>query len=192
MLKRALLLALALSPALYSSAVAATPAYVSNDVFIYLHSGPSRQYRIIGTINAGEPVDLMQSGDKFSQVKDSSGREGWVQSQFLTDQATFRVTLPKLQSQLKDAEDKLSQLAGNRSDLNRQLQSLADEKAKLSAQVADQQATITQLKAQVAGMDQSNMMLWLMYGGGVAGGGLLLGLLLPHIVPRRKRKDMWM
>lgn len=29
---------------------------------------------------------------------------------------------------------------------------------------------------------------WFMYGGGVAGAGLLLGLLLPHMIPRRKKK----
>ena len=34
---------------------------------------------------------------------------------------------------------------------------------------------------------------WFMYGGGVAGAGLILGLLLPHIIPRRKkRNDGWM
>ncbi|GAB7260937.1 hypothetical protein DZS_23310 [Dickeya ananatis] len=32
------------------------------------------------------------------------------------------------------------------------------------------------------------IMQWFMYGGGVAGGGLLLGLLLPHLLPRRKKK----
>lgn len=30
-----------------------------------------------------------------------------------------------------------------------------------------------------------------MYGGGVAGIGLLLGMVLPHLIPRRK-KDRWM
>ncbi|STT81786.1 arylsulfatase [Klebsiella pneumoniae] len=33
---------------------------------------------------------------------------------------------------------------------------------------------------------------WFMYGGGVLGVGLLLGLVLPHLVPSRKRKDRWM
>ncbi len=34
---------------------------------------------------------------------------------------------------------------------------------------------------------------WFMYGGGVAGVGLILGLILPHIIPRRKkRNDGWM
>ncbi len=35
-------------------------------------------------------------------------------------------------------------------------------------------------------------MQWFMYGGGVLGLGLLLGLVLPHLIPSRKRKDRWM
>ncbi|SQA97611.1 SH3 domain-containing protein [Cedecea neteri] len=36
------------------------------------------------------------------------------------------------------------------------------------------------------------IMQWFMYGGGVAGFGLLIGLLLPHMIPSRKKKDRWM
>ena len=36
------------------------------------------------------------------------------------------------------------------------------------------------------------IMQWFMYGGGVLGLGLLLGLVLPHLIPSRKRKDRWM
>ncbi len=36
------------------------------------------------------------------------------------------------------------------------------------------------------------IMQWFMYGGGVLGLGLLLGLVLPHLIPTRKRKDRWM
>ncbi|KJG82309.1 hypothetical protein RN24_21495, partial [Yersinia pestis subsp. microtus bv. Ulegeica] len=33
---------------------------------------------------------------------------------------------------------------------------------------------------------------WFMYGGGVAGIGLLLGLVLPHLIPSRKKNNRWM
>ena len=32
---------------------------------------------------------------------------------------------------------------------------------------------------------------WFIYGGSVLGVGLLIGLVLPHILPRRKRRDSW-
>ncbi|MHA6498813.1 TIGR04211 family SH3 domain-containing protein, partial [Escherichia coli] len=40
--------------------------------------------------------------------------------------------------------------------------------------------------------DSTIIMQWFMYGGGVLGLGLLLGLVLPHLIPTRKRKDRWM
>lgn len=36
------------------------------------------------------------------------------------------------------------------------------------------------------------IMQWFMYGGGVLGVGLVLGLVLPLLIPSRKRKDRWM
>ena len=32
---------------------------------------------------------------------------------------------------------------------------------------------------------------WFIYGGSVLGVGLLIGLILPHILPRRRRRDGW-
>ena len=51
-------------------------------------------------------------------------------------------------------------------------------KCAASVQLDDKQRTI--------------IMQWFMYGGGVLGLGLLLGLVLPHLIPSRKRKDRWM
>ena len=32
---------------------------------------------------------------------------------------------------------------------------------------------------------------WFIYGGSVLGVGLLIGLVVPYILPRRKRRDSW-
>lgn len=187
MLKRALLLLLALTPGLSF----ADPAYVSEDVYIFLHSGPSRDYRIIGSINAGTELNVLDHSGDFTKVEDDQGRDGWVESQFVTTTPSFRVTIPKLQASLKAAQDKITELSSGHEALASTLDNLKQDKVQLTQQVQEQQATISQLQSQVKGMDQSNLMRWFMYGGGVAGAGLLLGLVLPHLVPRKKRKDMW-
>ncbi|EKE70245.1 TIGR04211 family SH3 domain-containing protein [Gallaecimonas xiamenensis] len=184
---RALLLLVAMAPG-FSFANA---AYVSEDIYIFLHSGPSRDYRIIGSVNAGTQLDVLEQGKDFTKVQDSEGRSGWVESQFLTNQPSFRVTIPKLQASLEAAEAKIGNLSSGHESLTSTLDNLKQDKVQLTQQVAEQEATISKLKAQVEGMDQSNLMRWFLYGGGVAGGGLLLGLLLPHLIPRKKRKDMW-
>ena len=34
--------------------------YVSDDVFVYIHSGPSLEYRIIGTLKVGTQVETLK------------------------------------------------------------------------------------------------------------------------------------
>ncbi|WKE64757.1 TIGR04211 family SH3 domain-containing protein [Gallaecimonas kandeliae] len=187
MLKRMLLLLVAMAPGLSF----ADPAYVSEDIFIYLHSGPSRDYRIIGSVNAGTPLEALESSNDFTKVREADGREGWVENQYLTKTPSFRVTIPKLETQLKDAQAKIETLSSGSESLASSLDNLKQDKAQLTQQVSEQQAQIDKLQAEVKGMDQSNLMRWFLYGGGVAGGGLLLGLLLPRLIPSKKRKNMW-
>ncbi|NUA49501.1 hypothetical protein HAT94_02825 [Dickeya solani] len=59
------------------------------------------------------------------------------------------------------------------------------------------QLEVAQKKLEVANLQLDDkqrtlIMQWFMYGGGVAGAGLVLGLLLPHLLPRRKKNDRWM
>ena len=62
----------------------AAERYVSDDLFIYLHSGPSTQYRIVGSVNAGSKVDVQQwnTETEFAKVIDPKGRTGWVETNF--------------------------------------------------------------------------------------------------------------
>ncbi|MGO1296709.1 MAG: TIGR04211 family SH3 domain-containing protein, partial [Vibrio sp.] len=33
--------------------------YISDELFTYMHSGPTNKYRIIGSVNAGEKVKIL-------------------------------------------------------------------------------------------------------------------------------------
>lgn len=54
------------------------------------------------------------------------------------------------------------------------------------------QKKVNAANVQLDDKQRTIIMQWFMYGGGVAGVGLLLGLLLPHMIPRRKKNDRWM
>ena len=41
-------------------------------------------------------------------------------------------------------------------------------------------------------MDESNVMRWFTYGGLVAIGGVFLGLLVPYLPKKKKRRDEWL
>lgn len=49
--------------------------YIADKLYTYIHSGPSNQFRIIGSINAGDKVQLIASNKEngFSQIEDARG-----------------------------------------------------------------------------------------------------------------------
>jgi SH3 domain protein len=66
---------------------------------------------------------------------------------------------------------------------------IAEERNALRKQVADLTRQVEELKAQNAEAANDQAQRWFMIGGGVAFGGLLLGLILPHLRLRRQRSS---
>ena len=52
--------------------------YVSDELNTWVRSGPGDNYRLVGTVNAGEEVTLLQTNadTNYGQVRDSTGRPG--------------------------------------------------------------------------------------------------------------------
>ncbi|MGC9421232.1 TIGR04211 family SH3 domain-containing protein [Vibrio sp.] len=174
--------------------------YIADKLFTYMHSGPSNQYRIIGSIDAGEKIKLLNTNKEtgYSQVVDSRGRDGWVESRFVTRDISMAVRLPLLEKELKEVKSQLanarqnadSEKAGLIDSLDARNKKIADlEKSygEISQQLTASQAEVRELRAKLDTQKEDLLLKYFMYGGGVAGGGLLFGLLLPHIIPRRKR-----
>ena len=72
------------------------------------------------------------------------------------------------------------------------INNLKKENDSLRNQVVVAKKKLDAISVQLDDKQRDIILQWFMYGGGVAGAGLLLGLLLPHMIPRRKKKDRWM
>lgn len=62
----------ALSFSITWAAHAEDKRYISDELSTYVHSGPGNQYRIVGTLNAGEEVTLLSVNDStnYGQIRD--------------------------------------------------------------------------------------------------------------------------
>ncbi|MDQ2191994.1 TIGR04211 family SH3 domain-containing protein [Vibrio sp. A14(2019)] len=173
--------------------------YIADKLFTYMHSGPSNQFRILGSIDAGDKVKLLDVNNDtgYSQIIDEKGRTGWVESRFVTRQESMAMRLPKLESELAEVKSKLanakqnadSEKAGLANSLearNQQISELEQNYSDISKQLTDSQTEIRELRAKLDTQKEDLLLKYFTYGGGVAGIGLLLGLILPHIIPRRK------
>ncbi|HGH6025432.1 TPA: TIGR04211 family SH3 domain-containing protein [Vibrio mimicus] len=174
--------------------------YIADKLFTYMHSGPSNQYRILGSIDAGEKVKLLDvnKDSGYSQVADERGRTGWVESRFITREVSNALRLPALEKELAEVKKQLANARQNADSekavlaeslelRNQQIADLERNYGDISKQLTDSQTEIRELRAKLDTQKEDLLLKYFTYGGGVAGIGLLLGLVLPHIVPRRKR-----
>ncbi|WP_194437441.1 TIGR04211 family SH3 domain-containing protein [Vibrio fluminensis] len=174
--------------------------YISDNLFTYMHSGPSNQYRIIGSVDAGEKVKLLSTNKEngFSEVVDNRGRKGWVSSKFVTAQESMTTRLPRLEKELTEVKAKLANanenadkekagLVDSLETSNSQISQLKKSNSEMNQQLLASQSEVRDLRAKLDTQKDDLLMKYFTYGGGVAGIGLLLGLILPHVIPRRKR-----
>lgn len=179
--------------------------YVSDELSTWVRSGPGNDYRLIGTLNAGEEVSLLQSNEnsKYGQIRDSQGRTTWIPLAQLSQQPSLRTRVPELEQQVKDLTAKLDNIDNSWNQRTADMQkkvagsddainALKEENQQLKNQLVVAKKKVDAANVQLDDKQRAIIMQWFMYGGGVAGVGLLLGLLLPHMLPRRKQNNRWM
>lgn len=179
--------------------------YVSDELNTWVRSGPGDNFRLVGTVNAGEQVTLLQSNEetKYGQVRDSNGRTAWIPLAQLSITPSLRTRVPDLENQVKTLTDKLNNIDTTWNQRTAEMQQkvaqsdgvirgLKDENQQLKNQLIVAQKKVNAANVQLDDKQRAIIMQWFMYGGGVAGFGLLIGLLLPHMIPSRKKKDRWM
>ncbi|MBQ1782372.1 MAG: TIGR04211 family SH3 domain-containing protein [Gammaproteobacteria bacterium] len=189
-LQRALLLSLVLS----CGAALAEQQYISDDLTTWLHSGPTSDHRILGTVVAGDVVDVHEqaANGKFARITDSRGREGWIDSKHLTTIPSLRTRVPDLegtvaglQQALKARDSEIASLKGELAAINESGNNHVERLAQLEHDKA-------QLVSELAAKDKANELAMFERGAMVAGGGLVLGALMTLIPWRRKRDKRWM
>ncbi|CAK4069491.1 TIGR04211 family SH3 domain-containing protein [Vibrio sp. MarTm2] len=194
------LVLLVLATLVAAPAALAQDRYIADKLFTYMHSGPSNQYRIIGSIDAGDKVKLLSTdrATGYSQIQDDRGRKGWVESKFVTSQESMALRLPKLEKELAETKERLANarstsdqekagLVDSLETSNRRIAELEQSYTDMSQQLSSAQEEVRSLRAKLDTQKDDLLLKYFMYGGGVAGLGLLFGLILPHIIPRKKR-----
>lgn len=185
---------------LAAPAALAANRYIADELFTYMHSGPNNTYRIIGSIDAGSQVQLLNVNKEteYTQVRDSRGRTGWVQSKFVTNKESMAIRLPRIEKELAEVKEQLANarqtsdtekagLVESLDTRNQQIAELENKYSEISDQLTSVETENRELRAKLDTQKDDMLLKYFTYGGGVAGVGLLFGLVLPHLIPRRKR-----
>ncbi len=176
--------------------------WVSDSLTTYVRSGPTDGYRIIGTLTAGEPVTVLETSGDYSRVQNGDGDTVWVLSNELQQAPSAQVRLPELETrvaQLTDEldgindewENRVSSMTEALAAGEERIEELEAHNHELDAEAEQSRGTIRRLQARLDTQEEDLLLRYFMYGGGVAGGGLLVGLIIPHLPRRRKKRDRW-
>ncbi|CFQ36091.1 TIGR04211 family SH3 domain-containing protein [Yersinia bercovieri] len=179
--------------------------YISDELDTYVHSGSGNQYRIVGTLKGGDEVTLISvdEGTNYGQIRDSKGKTTWIPLNQLSETPSLRIRVPDLEQQVKTLTDKLANIDNSWNQRTAEMQQkvaasdsviseLQKENESLKNQLVVAQKKVSAVNLQLDDKQRTIILQWFMYGGGVAGIGLLLGLVLPHLIPSRKKNNRWM
>ncbi|AXV64403.1 MULTISPECIES: TIGR04211 family SH3 domain-containing protein [Pseudoalteromonas] len=167
-------------------------AYIVDNLYTFMHSGPSKNYRILGSVDAGTQITLLSEEDNgYFKIRDDKDREGWVETKFISENAGIHQQFQALnndmtlmQEQLRQAEIELPQLQEQNRTLTEQNQALSEQIEKLKSTIESERNV-----KQLASAKEKRQLLT--YGGAIAFIGLLLGIILTIMLSRRKRYDGW-
>lgn len=182
---------------------ASNARWVSDSLTTYVRSGPTDGYRIVGTLTSGQKVELLKNQGDYSQVRSESGNSVWIPSRDLQTVPGQAERLPQLEqkvaeltAQLDDIDDTWKNRVQGMQETLDARKKLIDElqaaRSALDSELTQVRSELRDAQAQLGEENKQVLMRYMVYGGSIAGAGLLAGLILPTLLRvKRKRNDQW-
>lgn len=170
----------------------AKTAYIIDDLYTFMRSGASKNHRLLGSVDAGAKLTLLSAEENgFVKIKDDKGREGWIETKFVTETPGLHQQYNELSSEISSIQEKLRQAQIELPQLHEQNQILTNQNKQLSEQITKLKETLTQERAKKEATSSEEKRQLLTYGGAIAFLGLFLGIILTIVLSRRKRYEGW-
>ena len=177
------------------------------EVEVTLRTGQGTQFGIVSMIRSGTPVEVLEQDQRtgYSHVRMPGGTQGWILTRYLTQSPMGAEELVAARQRIEQLNRENRELTEERNRYMGEADNLADELARLkdlsSNAIALEDSnrtlrtTLNRNKERVANLEADNQRLrstvtrdWFMTGAGVLVGGILIGVLLPRLRWRRRRR----
>ncbi|WP_439239567.1 TIGR04211 family SH3 domain-containing protein [Lonepinella sp. BR2919] len=176
--------------------------YVTENLHTFLRKGAGDNFKIAGSIQAGEPVNVLDHKDRYTLIRDSKNREAWILTSELSSTPSAKNENPQLRAKVQDLTLKLNnidkdwqqrtvEMQRRSADSDHRSSQLLEENSQLKRELEITKNKNRDLEALLDAGKREIAIQWFIYGGSVLGVGLLLGLIIPVIMPKRRRRDGW-
>jgi len=167
--------------------------YISDDLFIYMHSGAGNNYRILGSINSGTEVKVTGNNENnYTEIIDDKNRNVWVESKYVSPKPGLRFVIAELNEKLANTTSNSDNMSEALSQARNTIENLNSEKAKLNNEISQLNKTLITTRSKLKDQDTNIKKEWFFNGAIVLVIGLVLGLIIPRLAGRRKGSmDNW-
>jgi len=161
--------------------------YITDQLSTFIHSGPSTNYRILGTVTAGSSIKITGlQENNYSEIIDDKSRQAWIETKYITKGPVLRISLSKLNKKISSSNSYTSQLDGQINTLTSKVNTLLSEKQKLTNELQAVSKKLSQTSLKIKDQDTNIKKQWFFTGAMVLGIGLILGLILPRLFSRKR------
>ncbi|NWF35309.1 TIGR04211 family SH3 domain-containing protein [Mariprofundus sp. KV] len=193
----------------FAGGAQAETRYIVDQAKFPMRAGQSTGHKIVRLLPSGAAVELLgQSAEGYSHIRSSDGKEGWILSRYLMKVPAARDRLEQFEKELSQlgelkkqkvlAERERNRLQSENSNLVKELALLKETAAEAAEMIAENRLLKSEAEAskkellefrqETDDITSSAHQRWFMLGGGAILIGVLLGLLLPYVRLRKKKR----
>ena len=177
------------------------------EVEVTLRTGQGTEFGIVRMIRSGTPVEVLEQDQRtgYSRIRMPGGTEGWILTRYLTQSPIGAEELVAARQRIDQLNRENRELTEERNRYMSEADNLAEELARVkdlsSNAIALEDAnrtlrtTLNRNKERITNLETDNVRLrstvtrdWFLTGAGVLVGGVLIGVILPRLRWRRKRR----
>ena len=125
--------------------------YVTDIIRLAVRSGPGANFDIVGVAQSGQALEILESGDTWSQIRLDNGIEGWVLARYLSENITSGRKLEVLRKKYEDLTLRADTLAKENDRMNKELTQVRaelDQKSREAAEKVKQYETLKKESSQ--------------------------------------------
>jgi SH3 domain protein len=170
-----------------------TSGYISDELFIYTHSGAGNNYRILGSVNSGTEVKVTGNNENdYTEIIDEKDRNVWVESKYVSSTPGLRFVIAELNEKLANITSNTDNMSEELTGAKNTIEKLNSEKSQLNNEIIQLNKTLIATSAKLKDQDTNIKKEWFYNGAIVLAIGLFFGLVIPRLVGRRKGSmDNW-
>lgn len=163
--------------------------YVSSNLFTYMRSGPGTQYRLLGSVNAGTRIQVLQVDreNNYTEIIDNRQRTGWIESKFVTRQPSFKMQVDELQNALEENKTVIEGMRLDTLAAQERAKGAKEQANELNRKVTEHLEEIARLNESIEKRERSNNMQWFTRGSILAVIAIIIGYIMGLTGRRRSQ-----